>query len=303
MALTAAAITAAVIVLLCGYGQNRRPAVAAAGAVLGVALGFLAACVVLHLRPHWPPREDQDRLLLILLPTVVVVELLATAIGKWAWLVRVGVAAGAAWVLLFGSVYLTDLAGPASREWTQKQAILILTAMAGTLIVAWAALTNLARRAAGWTVPLALALTCGGAGVAVMLSGYASGGQLGIPFGGAIAGVVLPSLLLARPLHVTGVTGVAIVGLFALLVIGRFFGQLATGHALVLFLAPLACCLPELALVRCLGPRLRGLSRLLLAAIAVGVIVALAQQKFAESTQPTTASDEGSRDDYLNCGK
>ena len=94
-ALAAAALVAAVVLLLCGLGRKRRPAWAASGAVLGVGLGFCVGGYWLGVRPHWPPREDQDRLLLILLPTVVVVEVIATAVGKWAWLLRGAVAATA----------------------------------------------------------------------------------------------------------------------------------------------------------------------------------------------------------------
>jgi hypothetical protein len=298
-----AVLTAAAVVLFFGLGKNRRPAVAAGGAVLGVGVGFFAGCWLLGVRLRWPPREDQDRLLVILLPSAVIVELVAIALGKGAWLLRGIVAAGAASVLLFGSVYLAELAGPGSREWTPGQAAIILLALAVAMIAVWAALARLARGAGGRAVPVTLALTCGGAGLTVMLSGYASGGQLGLPLAAAVAGVVIASLVLSKPLDATGATGVAVVGLFALLVMGRFFGMLTTMHAILLFIAPLACWLGELPLIRGLGPRLRGLGRVVLVAAPVVLVVMLAQQKPGPVTGATTTAPEASRDDYMNFGK
>src|SRR5436305_1203346 len=75
-AMAAAAVTAAALSLLCaGPWRLPRPVPAAAGSVLGVALGFYVGYWMLGLRPHWPPREDQDRFLLLLFPALIGVEL------------------------------------------------------------------------------------------------------------------------------------------------------------------------------------------------------------------------------------
>jgi hypothetical protein len=88
---------------------------------------------------------------------------------------------------------------------------------------------------------------------------------------------------------------VGIVGFFALLIIGRFFGQLATTHAALLFFGLLLCWLPELP---------RGLARIVLVAVPVTVALTLAQQKFAEDSARTSpGSQEPSVQDYLNFGK
>jgi hypothetical protein len=301
--LAVAALTAAAAVLLCGLLRKGRPAWTAAGMVLGTGLGFCAGCAWLGAKPHWPPREDQDRFLLVLFPAVVLVELVGTLAGKWTWLLRVALAGSAAWILLFGSVYLTDLSGPGSREWTPEQTWLILPALATALIATWTSLATLARRTGGRSVPLSLALVCGGAAVTVMLSGYASGGQLGLPLAAAVAGVMLTSLILARPLDASGVTGVAVIGLFSLLLIGRFFGELKTPHAVILFLAPLACWLSELPLAQRLHPRLRGLSRAALTVLPVVLVVWLAQQKFVDAIRTPATTKEASIEDYMNFGK
>lgn len=303
-ALAAAAITAAVVLLLFGLRRKKRPALSSLGTVLGVALGFAAGCIWLDVRPHWPPREDQDRLLLILLPSAVVVEMLATLFKKMAWLLRSALAASAGWILLYGSVYLEDLTGPGSREWTPGQAGSILMLLAAVLLAVWVSLIALAQRSGGRAVPLALALACGGTAVTIMLSGYFSGGQLGLPLAAAVVGVVFASWILAGSLDAVAATGLALLGLFALLVIGRFFGELTTGPAIALFLSPLLCWLPELPLIRRVDLRQRGFIRVVLTAFPVVVVLWFAQQKFnAAVADPSTGSHEGSIDDYRNYGK
>src|SRR5438128_10220025 len=87
-ALAAAALVAAAALLLCAWPWRTSPAArASAGGVLGVGLGFFLGCWLLEVRPHWPPREDQDRFLLILLPALLAVELLAATLGRCRWLV------------------------------------------------------------------------------------------------------------------------------------------------------------------------------------------------------------------------
>lgn len=303
-ALAAAALVAAAAQLLFGFRRGQNLVWRGAGSVLAVGLGMLAGCACLGVRPHWPPREDQDRLLLILLPAVMTVEMAAAGMGRWVRVPRLAIAATAAWILLFGSVYLADLAGPGTREWTTARAACILAGLAAALAGEWAALTALVRREGGRSVILCLALTCAGAGVSVMLSGYASGGLLGFPLSAALVGVVLASLFLAVPLDGTGVTGLALVGLFSLLVIGRFFGELLTSHAVTLFLAPLLSWLPGLPLRDRPRPRLRGVARVVLTAVPVAVVVWLAHERFVvESSRPGPTMPQGTFDDYRSPGK
>jgi hypothetical protein len=284
----------------------RRPAslLASAGAVLGVGLSFYAGVWLLSLRPHWPPREDLDRLLFVLFPVLIAIELMGAIAGRFRWLVwlpRLAVAAVAARILLHDSIYLTDSAGAGTPEWSPAQTWLILGGLAAALAAVWALLALLMRRAPGPSVPLALAIPCAGAAVAVMLSSYASGGQAGFALAAALAGAALASLALARPPDLQGVLGIGVVGLFALLVMGRFFGTLTTTNAALLFFAPLLCWLPELPYIRSLWPWLRALVRVTAVAVPVIAVLILAQQKFdKDSGSPSPGSIEPSRDDYLN---
>src|SRR5260370_7680143 len=73
-----AAASAALVFLLFGWPWRaprlRRTAV---GGVLSASVGFLAGCWLLGVRPQCPPREDQDRLLLVLFPAPILLKLLA----------------------------------------------------------------------------------------------------------------------------------------------------------------------------------------------------------------------------------
>ncbi len=78
LALGTAAVVAAAVLLLCGWPwRGPRPGRLAAGWVVGVGAAFYLGCRVLGLWPRWPPREDLDRFLLLVLPAAVAVELLA----------------------------------------------------------------------------------------------------------------------------------------------------------------------------------------------------------------------------------
>jgi hypothetical protein len=270
-----------------------------------VGAGFFAGAWLLGLAPNFPPTEVKDRLLLILLPAVVVVEIAAAFLGRRPWLawgLRLLVAAGAAPVLLHGSVYLTDSAGPGTRLWSPGLAALSLGGMAAVLAANGALLDRLAARQTGRAVLLTLALASAGAGLTVMLSGYATGGQLGFPLAAGLAAAAAASLALAGTPDLKGALGVGVVGLFALLVVGHFFGSLRTAHALLLFAAPLLGWLPELLPARRVGPRLRGAARVALAAVPVALALTLAVRQFAADSAPPSATpgvNEPSEEDYI----
>ena len=308
-AMGVAAAAAAVLLLICGWPwRAARPFWVDAGWVLGVGGGFFIGCWVLGIRPHWPPREDLDRLMALVLPAVMVVELLAAfpRVPRWLiWPLRAAVVASGAAVLLHGSSYLTDVAGSGTREWSPIQAWLILGGMAAAEGTVWALLVILARRAPGLSHAICLSGTSAAAAVTVMLSGYATGGQVGLPLAAALLGASAAVLVLPRSSRVTGPIGVAIVGLFSLLVIGRFFGQLTSAHAILLFCAPLLGWLPELPYLRRLPPWARGLSRVILVGALTAVVVGDAQRKFAENSQASSSSEpnEPSMQDYMDFGR
>jgi hypothetical protein len=304
LAMVVLAAAAAIILLL--VRQTWCPPGIAPASVLALGVGFYLGCGVLGVWPRWPAPEDTHRFLTLVLPAALAVELLAafSFVPRWlVWLLRLGVAASAARILLHATTYVEDLAGPDSREWSPAQAWLILTGLAAALGAEWVVLAVLLRRAPGPAVPAALAITCAGAGVTLMLSGYLTAGPPGLVLAAALAGTTAVMLVLPGPPRWSGVLGVGLVGLFSLVVMGRFFGKLTTLHALLLFAAPLLCWLPELpGLVR-MRPWLRGLTRLVLVAVLVLVILVQAYEQFLEDSRAPSGPPESSLQDSMDFGR
>jgi hypothetical protein len=304
---TAFVLAAITMLLVGGPWRRLRPCWFAAGGAIGVGVGLLAGAWLLGVPLRFPPREDLDRLLVVLLPAVVGVEVVAGVVRLRpvvAWSLRTMIAAGAARVLLHGSVYIAGSSD--ANEASPGQMWLILAGLAIALAVNWALLDRLADRAAGRSVVFSLALAAGGAGATVMLSGYATGGEIGMPLAAGLVGVAAASLFFAETPGLRGTIGVGIVGLFSLLVVGRFFGNLTTANFAALFAAPLLGWLPELLPARRAGPRVRSAARMVLVAAPVAIVLILAAQKFSSDSASPSAkpgANEPSSDDYMNFRK
>jgi hypothetical protein len=103
-----------------------------------------------------------------------------------------------------------------------------------------------------------------------------------------------------------GVVGIGVVGLFALLIVGRFFGQLTLTNGLLLFCSPLLAWGAEIPLVRRSGRIAHGLVRVILPAIPLVVALVLAQRQFladSANKKPDATATEPTVDDYMNFGK
>ena len=290
----------------CWHRREPRWTRAEFGAILGTATGFYLGCWWLGHWPSWPMKVDQDRLLIVVLPAAIFVELAAAfpRVPRWsAWTLRLAIAAGMGRILLDHTSYLTDLAGPGTREWTAEKTWLMLGSLALASSTVWVLLALRERRLPSRSVPMVLAIASAGTACTVMLSGYLSGGLLGLPLAGALMGTAVGSLFQKGRADARSPLGFGIVGLFSLVVIGRFFGQLTTAHALGLFFAPLLVWLPEFPYIRRLRPWLRGLLACILVAIPVMIVVAQAKRAFDEDSKPVVAPGgdaEPSLDDYLN---
>jgi hypothetical protein len=286
--LAAAFALAAAVRLLAGWPWRApRPGLASAGGAVGVAAGLLLGAWLVGSWPRWPPREDQDRLLAVVLPWAVGVELLAAAArppGVLAWAARAAVAAGAAPILLCGSSYLNDLTGTGTREWPPAVAAAVLGGWAAALYAAWALFILLARRSPGPAPPLALAVTCAGGAATVMLSGYFTGGRLGLPLAAGVADVAAASAWPRGSRPAEGALGVGLVGLYGLLVVGRCFGELSEAHAAWLLAAPLSGWLVEGPYVQRLPRWLRGLAHVVLAAAVTAAVTGDAYRQFVENS-------------------
>jgi hypothetical protein len=272
--------------------------------IVGLGAGYYLGCWMLEIRPQWPIREDLDRLLLLVIPATLLVEVLGAIprLPRWLiWALRIAIAGLGARVLLHGSMYLAGPAGPGSSAWTVPQAWLIFGSIAAVEAAAWVLLFVLARRSPGASLPIALALAVGGASMANMLSAYLAGGQAGLPLSAAILGASLAALVMPDASRSVAPIGVAVVGLSSLLVIGRFFGELRTDHAVLLFAAPLLAWVPELPWLRRLRPWGRGLLRVVLVGLVVSGVVADAARRFIGKSGPSAApgTREPSIEDYM----
>lgn len=285
--------------------------------LLGVASGFYLGCWWLGVRPHWPPREDQDRLLTLLLPATLLVEVIALAnVPRWpCWLLRGVVAFAAARVLLNGSVYLNNLGFGSAPAWSLSERLLLFTALGVPFLTSWVLLTQDSVRVQGFGRLMALGFCALGSGAAVMLSGYASGGQLGFPLGGAILGVAVgqgfPSWTKksgdrAESRLPAGPIAFGLVGLFSLLVVGKFFGELPGGEAILLLFAPLLVCLPLQRVLPSRGSWLAGPLGCGLVLLMLSLVAANAGIRFNRNSQPAAQAiedgDEEIADAYQNYG-
>jgi hypothetical protein len=310
-AMGAALVVAALLLGALSWWGRTRPAGSCwpdVGWIVGLGAGYYLGCGMLEIRPRWPAREDLDRLLMLVLPAALVVELLGAIprLPRWLiWALRIAVAGLGARVLLHGSMYLAGPAGPGRSAWTAPQEWLILGSIAAAEAIAWVLLVLLARRSPGASLPIALAAAIGAASLTIMLSAYMVGGQAGLPLSAAILGASLAALAIPDASRSIAPIGVAVVGLSSLLVIGGFFGELRTDHAVLLFAAPLLAWIPELPRLRRLPPWGRGLLRVALVGLVASGVLADAARRFAAKSGPSAApgAEEPTLEDYLNSGR
>ncbi len=297
-ALVAAGAIAIVLTLLAG--KAARGWVASMATLLALIGSVVVGLWILGLVPQWPPREAFDRLLIVILPAAAAAELFANFFPRVAWIARGVVAMFVAPVLVAGSSYVSDLAGPDTREWSPAATWGIYAALGLTLLVVWAAMIYLVRRTRERTPLVCLAVAALAAGPIVIFSGYATGGQMGVPLAAALAGVALGSLVWRQHSQIEGALGIGIVSLFSLLVIARLFAGLTDLNAGLVFAAPLLGWVPELLPSRI---RWRSALRLALTAIPLALALFLAQRQFRADSERSGSSGAGSLDDYMNFGK
>lgn len=279
---------AAAALVVFPFGRLQGPASAACANVAGVlaiTVGVVSGFLAMGLRPAWPPANGLDRLLTIILPAAIVIELVASfprVPRVSAWCIRLALTIVTGRILLRGSVYLAG----ATPEWTAGQAVAILGACAALFIALWAILSRLADRAPSVSTPLALAMSIANTGLAIMLAGYIKGGSVALPIAAALAGTALATTRLAPQSVMAGAIGLGVVSLYGLSFIGVFFGRLSVASALALLLSPGLCWVTELPMLRGRSPRVVASVRLGVVAIPLLIVLALAALDFLRHTVP-----------------
>ena len=323
-ALLAAAVASAMIVLALRFVLRRSvDAIAEVVGVLAVSAGLLTGYGVLQFSWVWPPASALSRFLTIVLPTIVSVELLAAAVSAkgqgfrsgcgpdFPEILRFGVCASVGRILLHGSVYLAGPGKGNTDAWTSSQTIAVLCGSMAVLITAWTSLCRLSQRSAPGSISLSLVMAILCAGISTMLAGYIKGGAAAIPLAAALAGTTLASSLLSCCAHQSdarpfcGMIGIGLIGLFSLLCIGRFFGQLSSPTAIVIFLSPLLCWISEIPKLRPNAPWQIGAIRLIAVAIPLAAVLVIAKRDFDQKMAPLLAApsemDDGIMITSLEC--
>jgi hypothetical protein len=265
------------------------------GAAAGLGAGLIAGGYVLRFRIAWPPANGLDRLLTIIVPLALGIELLGAlplVPRSVLWLLRGTLVAITGRTLLHGSVYLGD----STAAWSLGESAGMLLGGAAAALVVWYLLNHLSHRSpAGVSIPLALALTLQTAGVAIMLAGYLKGGAAALVLSASLAGTTVALGTTLRTPWLELPLALGIIGLSGLLWIGRFFGGLVPAEALVLLFAPLLCWGTELPGVRHWPPLAVGSMRLLFVAIPLVILLLLAKREFDRETAPLLVRSEQPR--------
>jgi len=305
---TTAIVSAIIVLTMAGV---RRPASSTrlhVTAAVAMGIGLVAGYYVLALGLAWPPANGLDRLLTLVLPLALVIELVAAfpRTPRWlAWGLRLSLAAVTPRIILHGSVYL----GASNDEWMLT---LAGAPCAAVLASVWGLLAWLAHRRPGVSTPMAKGMATPSAGLTIMMAGYIKGGAASLPLTTALVVTCLglglvtrnirqpdsshPATQESRPANFApAILGIGVVGLFGLLFIGRFFGRISNGDAVTILLAPLLCWVTEIRFLRERRPWLVGTLRLILVAIPLTLVLARAKRDFDREMGPLL----GSNDEYV----
>lgn len=276
-----------VCAILFGRGQNSASRTQCLAWPLGVGLAFLVGAVVYSGHPRWPLQQNEDRFLACLIPLATLVETLGQFSKAWlVWPGRILVAVATVPILLYGSAYF--------ETWTTPQTVIWVGGLAACLMIAWVSLDLQIRHLPPRTVLFGLAGVNAGAGIVVMLEGYASGGPLAMILAVALCTTAAVSPQTIPRSALSGAAGIGLVGLFALLVSGHFFASLGLDHAAILLAIPLLGWL--LAWPRIQTKSLLRLAVLCLQALWVAGVVGLAYKRSEEpEPQPPVVNNA---DDY-----
>lgn len=290
-ALIAAAGASGVTFALLTLGKQCQQGCRNSVMMVAIAIGFCAGNWFLELNVAWPPRNGLERFLIWILPLAFIIELGAgwnRLPKRYLWLFRLALAVATPRILLHGSVYLSDH----STAWSTSQAILTLGSCSILLILTWGISSWLCSRSGTVIIPFSfqMALLC--AAFTIMMAGYLKGGAVGITLVAALTATTLTGWLLAgghpveSQFEASSLIGIGAVGLFSLLMIGRFFGELSTGEGLAVLLAPLLCWLTEIGGLQTKNPWLANIVRSMLVGIALLIVLFIAKRNFDREMGP-----------------
>lgn len=302
LTLTAAAAAGGLAAAVTGLAGCRSRA-AAAGTVVAVAAGFGLGAWLLGPRPAWPPTDVVGRWLLAVVPAAAGIETLGAGRRGWPWILRLALAAFIAPVLLFGTVYVSDAAGAGSRLWSGTRIGVTYGVVAAGLLAVWSTVLAVADHRQARPATLALGFIVFAAGIAVAVSGYATGGLLGVPLAAALMGATFANLRSSDPGTLRNAAGFATVGLFALVLVGHWFGSLGVRPAMLLLASPVALAVLRLPVVAGRSGWARAMAAILAVGLPVAGAIIAALCTFADEAKPSAPDGGPTFQDYINFGK
>ncbi|MFN7805495.1 MAG: hypothetical protein ACK5TO_15855 [Planctomycetaceae bacterium] len=275
---------------------------------LGLLAGLAAGWDRLGYAVPWPPATGLDRLLVVVLPAVMVLDLLVfsgvfhgLAGGVTKVLQRGAMACLPAvmlglvsmvvpLVLLWGSVYLRR--GMDDQTLSGQGALLLAS---GSLLgLGGVSLQRLSRQPAGNTVPISLMLALLSAGGCILLGGYIKGGAVAFPLAGVLLGGLLATIGRRSqpvfPQERTEADRVLVtlgtVSLYGVLLVGCAFGRLPGGRALLVGLAPLLGWISEWPRLRFGAVRWIPWLKLTVIIVPLGLALVAAKRDFERTLGP-----------------
>ena len=291
----AAAATSVFLILATQQWFRRSPQGAAANhlrenstCVAALAAGLVAGYFVLALQLRWPPASGLDRLLMIVLPATICIELFAPFLcaPRSVWLLRACLVAITPRLLLHGSVYLNG------DEWSPAEAFATMGCASALLLAVMAFLTQLQKRTPGVSIPFSLGMAILSTGIAVMLAAYLRGGAAALPFATLLVATAIATHYSAKRSEISrsdrqsSIVVIGVVGLFGLLFVGTYFGRLTNVRAVTILVAPLLCWATETPFFRNRNRWLVGTIRLTLVSIPLLTVLFFAKLDFDREFAP-----------------
>ena len=292
--------------------------------LVAITCGAWAGYFMLNFSSPWPPANALDRFFTIVLPGVLIIELIAAVISDWPrtlltthstpgsannlrqvdrtgscvlWIARCSLCCGTGRILMHGSIYLNAAQSSTREAWLIQNMPGILLISALCLMAVWFAMTQLAARATSSCIVLSLSLSLICAGCTTMMAGYIKGGAAALPLASVLMVSALAShFLLSKRFERdensrccadgTAAISIGLMSLFSLLWIGRFFGQLTSTDAIVMFLAPSLCWISELPLIRNRSAAVKFAIGLAMVIVPLAILLVNAKREFDEKMGP-----------------
>ncbi|MGY8770120.1 MAG: hypothetical protein ACKVH8_17020 [Pirellulales bacterium] len=286
-----AIISTACVLLIAALQRSGKKNCLGIGCAAAIGCGLIVGCYLLSLQMAWPPRSAIERFLTLVLPLVLTIELVAgfNRLPHWSvWLLRGTLALILPRILLHGSVYLSG----EEYGWPLWQTYFVPLVGGVLLVGMWSLLLRLTERSSGSSISLTIQMSTLCAGFTVMMAGYIKGGSIAFLLVAALLVTTIGGSLLFKRSDESEdngmpvIIGVGVIGLFSFLFIGRYFGELTTGTALVVLLAPLLCWTTELPLLRNQKPWFVDIFHLFLVAIPLLIVLFLAKREFDKNMSP-----------------